>query len=73
MVGASLEVMERDAKKMRGDRPFIFANFKEEVGIKEIIGFIEAEGMLALSSVVEAGQQSRREKVPDTAGMPSDI
>lgn len=45
-VGASLEVMERDAKKMRGDRPFIFANMKKEIGLKEIIEFIVEQGML---------------------------
>lgn len=46
MVGASLEVMDRDAKKMRGERPFIFANMKTEQGVDEIIGFLETEGML---------------------------
>jgi urease accessory protein len=46
MVGASLEVMDRDAKKMRGERPFIFANMKTEQGVDEIIGFLEKEGML---------------------------
>ena len=45
-VGASLEVMERDAKKMRGDRPFIFTNMKKEIGLKEIIEFIVDKGML---------------------------
>lgn len=46
MVGASLEVMDRDAKKMRGDRPFIFANLKAGEGVEEIIGFIKDRGML---------------------------
>lgn len=50
MVGASLEVMERDAKKMRGDRPFIFANLKEGTGLDQIIQFIETEGMLTALS-----------------------
>ena len=45
-VGASLEVMQRDAKKMRGERPFIFANMKKETGLKEIIEFIVEQGML---------------------------
>ncbi len=49
IVGASLEVMERDAKKMRGDRPFIFTNFKAGEGIDNIVKFIEAEGMLTPS------------------------
>lgn len=46
MVGASLDIMDRDAKKMRGERPFIFANMKTEQGVDEIIGFLETEGML---------------------------
>ncbi len=46
LVGASLEVMDRDARKMRGDRPFIFANMKTGQGLAEIVNFIEKEGML---------------------------
>ena len=45
-VGASLEVMERDAKKMRGDRPFVFTNLKTGQGLEEVEGFIRREGML---------------------------
>ena len=45
-VGASLEVMERDAKKMRGDRPFIFTNMKTGQGVNAIIDFIIEQGML---------------------------
>lgn len=45
-VGASLEVMERDAGKMRGERPFIFANMKAGDGIDAIIEFIIENGML---------------------------
>jgi urease accessory protein len=47
MVGASLEVMERDAKKMRGARPFVFSNMKTGQGLQEIIRFIIDQGMLA--------------------------
>ncbi|MGP4717382.1 urease accessory protein UreG [Psychrobacter sp. T6-6] len=47
MVGASLEVMERDAKKMRGDKPFVFSNMKTGDGLDEIIDFIKEHGMLA--------------------------
>ena len=47
MVGASLEVMDRDAKKMRGERPFIFSNLKTGQGLAEIIAFIEKQGLLA--------------------------
>ncbi len=46
MVGASLEVMDRDAKKMRGEKPFVFSNLKNETGVDQIIAFIEQEGML---------------------------
>jgi urease accessory protein len=46
MVGASLEVMARDAKKMRGARPFVFSNLKTGQGLETIIRFIETEGML---------------------------
>ncbi|WP_017444176.1 urease accessory protein UreG [Gayadomonas joobiniege] len=49
-VGASLEVMDRDAKKMRGDKPFLFTNIKAQQGLKEIIKFIEEEGMLTVSA-----------------------
>jgi urease accessory protein len=50
MVGASLEVMERDAKKMRGDRPFVFTNLKTGHGLETVKEFIEHRGCLALSS-----------------------
>jgi urease accessory protein len=46
MVGASLEVMERDSKRMRGARPFVFSNLKTGQGLDSIIRFIETEGML---------------------------
>ena len=50
LVGASLEVMDRDAKKMRGERPFVFSNLKTGQGLDEIIQFIETEGMLCAAS-----------------------
>ncbi|MGA8005120.1 MAG: urease accessory protein UreG [Burkholderiales bacterium] len=50
LVGASLEVMERDAKKMRGERPFVFSNLKTGLGLDTIIQFIETEGMLCAAS-----------------------
>jgi urease accessory protein len=46
MVGASLEVMERDARRMRGPRPFVFSNLKTGQGLEQIVEFIEKEGML---------------------------
>ncbi len=45
-VGASLEVMEKDSKRMRGKRPFVFTNLKKSIGVEKIISFIEEEGML---------------------------
>jgi urease accessory protein len=50
-VGASLEVMDRDARKMRGDRPFLFSNLKTGQGLDEIVRFIETQGMLKTKSV----------------------
>jgi urease accessory protein len=46
MVGASLEVMDRDAKRMRGERPFIFTNLKINQGLEEIVKFIEKQGLM---------------------------
>jgi urease accessory protein len=45
-VGASLEVMERDATRMRGDRPFVFTNLKTGEGLERIVAFLLREGML---------------------------
>ena len=46
LVGASLEVMDRDAKKMRGARPFVFTNLKAGTGIDTIARFVEQQGGL---------------------------
>ena len=40
--------MDRDTKKMRGDKPFVFSNMKTQQGLDEIIKFIEKEGMLTI-------------------------
>ena len=45
-VGASLEVMERDAKKMRGARPFVMTNLREGKDVGAIVKFIEEKGGL---------------------------
>ena len=50
LVGASLEVMARDAKTMRGERPFLFSNLKTGQGLDEIIALIEEKGMLTLDA-----------------------
>jgi urease accessory protein len=46
LVGASLEVMDRDSRKMRGDRPFVFARVRSGVGVADIASFIETAGGL---------------------------
>ena len=45
-VGASLEVMESDTKRMRGERPFVFTNLKDDTGLGEVVDFIVDQGML---------------------------
>jgi len=47
-VGASLEVMDRDSRRMRGVRPFVFSNIRAGQGVAEIAAFIEREGGLAV-------------------------
>ena len=46
LVGADLGVMDRDSKKMRGDRPFLFANLKDNKGVEEIARFVVEKGGL---------------------------
>jgi urease accessory protein len=41
MVGADLGVMERDAKKMRGEKPFVFTNLKTKVGVAAVVDFVK--------------------------------
>jgi urease accessory protein len=45
-VGANLEIMAADAKKQRGDRPFIFTNLRQGEGVEEIVAFIRKQGLL---------------------------
>lgn len=45
-VGASLEVMERDARKMRGDRPFVFTNLVNETGLEKVVAWIRKNALL---------------------------
>ena len=46
LVGADLGIMDRDARKMRGDRPFLFTNLKSLDGLSEVVKFVVSEGML---------------------------
>ncbi len=47
-VGADLAVMERDAKKMRGEKPFVFTNLKINQGLTQVIAFIESQANFAV-------------------------
>ena len=46
LVGASLDIMDRDARKMRGDRPFVFSNLRKQTGLAEVVDFIVQTGGL---------------------------
>jgi urease accessory protein len=46
-VGASLEVMEADTKRMRGDKPYVFTNLKKDTGLQDVVSFITDKGMLS--------------------------
>ncbi len=56
MVGASLEVMDRNARKMRGEKPFLFSNLKTGQGLDGIVSFIETAGMLRKDEVSKNAQ-----------------
>ena len=45
-VGASLEIMQADAKRMRGERPFVLTNLKSGTGLETVVDFIVTRGML---------------------------
>jgi urease accessory protein len=55
-VGASLDVMERDARRMRGERPFVFTNLKTGEGLRVVVDFIEEHGCLRASLTTEKHQ-----------------
>ncbi len=46
LVGASLEVMDRDTRKMRGERPFVFTNLKTGQGLDLVVRFVLERGMV---------------------------
>ena len=50
LVGASLDVMDRDARKMRGERPFVFTNLKSGAGVDEVIAFIQRQGQFKIKA-----------------------
>src|SRR5512133_1879097 len=54
-VGASLEKMDTDARRMRGERPFVMTNLKKSEGLDRIIGFIETKGGLRPAAKAKAG------------------
>lgn len=58
LVGADLGVMDRDSRKMRGTRPFLFTNLKENLGLEEIIRFIIREGGLPPRRDVDISETS---------------
>jgi urease accessory protein len=64
-VGASLDVMDRDARKMRGDRPFLFTNLRAGVGVAELTGWVQ----LKMSLPPEA--RHRVVTVKDLEGRPA--
>jgi urease accessory protein len=64
-VGASLDVMDRDARKMRGDRPFLFTNLRAGVGVPELVAWVQQK----LSQPVDA--RHRVVTVKDLEGRPA--
>jgi urease accessory protein len=48
-VGASLEVMARDARTQRGEKPFLFTNIKQGVGVAEVVDFVVKQGLMDIS------------------------
>jgi urease accessory protein len=45
-VGASLEVMEADTQRMRGNKPYVMSNLRTHAGLSEVVDFIETRGLL---------------------------
>ena len=58
LVGANLDVMERDARRMRGSRPFLFSNLKENKGVEDIAAFIVRQGGLPVRASEGSSQRS---------------
>ena len=58
LVGADLGIMDRDARRMRGQRPFIFSNLKENKGLEDIAAFIVRQGGLPARLTQDTGALS---------------
>jgi len=56
-VGADLGVMERDSRKMRGGRPFLFTNIRESSGVDEVIGWIRQQVLLEACEILDRLKQ----------------
>ena len=48
-VGASLDVMEADTRRMRGSKPYVMTNLKTRTGLADVVRFIEARGLLEVA------------------------
>ncbi len=68
-VGASLDVMEADTLRMRGDKPFVFTNLKNDTGLDAVIDFIVEQGMLEASLSLPASPVPGLRSVSIPAGM----
>ena len=55
LVGANLDVMDRDARRMRGTRPFLFSNLKENKGVADVVAFIVRQGGLPERPTAKSG------------------
>jgi urease accessory protein len=49
-VGASLDVMDRDARRMRGDLPFVFTNLKTDEGLEQTLAWLDQQRSLGLTA-----------------------
>jgi urease accessory protein len=57
LVGASLDVMDRDSRRMRGERPFVFTNLKTGQGVDAVARFIEERGMMSTATAAARGSR----------------